>query len=492
MLESTLILRQQPPYRVVAARVALVTLLLLISCRLHAQQDNTLFFMHSLPQSNMVNPAVQIECKTFVGIPLLSSIHFNANSTGFSYNSFSPGATSVDLNRLTSGLFWWDYVTAEFHYNWIALGYRPNERDYYNFSVTEKVDMKLFFPKKLVMLARDGNTPYVGDEFTVRNPGINAFYYREFSFGYSRKMDSRLTLGAHAKVLFGMAGVFTRRRPIHLNVDGNTYNLNADWNLRADAAGPMTVGYDANGYVNSIGVGAISPVAFLLNFRNVGLASDLGFIYHADVLTWSGSVLDLGLIYWTAQTHRFRQDGSFVFSGATPANGTDPNAYIAMMRDSLNNQLRVKEAKGGFVSFLNPRAYVGATYPLSDHLNAGALLRTELYPGRPIMGTTLSLNAFGWKGFSGSVSYSAMNGSLRNIGLGFGVGSETFKIHLISDNVLAFFFPSSARNANIRFGMHLMLGCHEKKRSPSKSSYNGCGCFWQWDEGQKRRAAGVK
>jgi len=145
-----------------------------------------------------------------------------------------------------------------------------------------------------------------------------------------------------------------------------------------------------------------------------------------------------------------------------------------------------------FISFLNPRAYFGVTYPLRDHLNAGALVRTELYPGRPIVGTTVSLNTYGWKGFSGSLSYSAMNGSLKNVGLGFGVGSENFKIHLISDNVLAFFYPTSARNANIRFGMNLMFGCSKKKRKPSKSSYNGCGWLWQWDEGQKRRAAGVK
>ena len=79
-----------------------------------------------------------------------------------------------------------------------------------------------------------------------------------------------------------------------------------------------------------------------------------------------------------------------------------------MLRDSLSNQLRVKETKGGFISFLNPRAYFGVTYPLRDHLNAGALVRTELYPGRPIVGTTVSLNTYGWKGFSGSLSYSAM------------------------------------------------------------------------------------
>jgi len=448
--------------------------------------------MHSLPQSNFVNPAVQIKCRTYVGIPLLSSIHLNANSTGFSYNSFSPGAGSVDVGKLTSGLFWWDYVTLEFHYNWLAFGYRPNERDYFNFYVTEKIDLKLFFPKKLVLLATGGNTPFVGDEFTVRNPGVNASYYREFSFGYSRIMDKQLTLGAHAKLLFGMAGVFTRRRPIQATIDGTTYNLNASWNLRADASLPLNVGTDADGYVNSLSLGSISPLSFLLNFKNVGLATDLGFIYKGDVLTWSGSVLDLGLIYWRDQTHRFKQNGEFNFSGATPADGTDPEAYLNMLRDSLTNQLRASETSGGFITFLNPRAYFGATYPLSLKLNAGALVRTELYPGRPIVGATVSLNAFGWKGFSSSLSYSVMNGSFRNVGAGIGIGGETFQFHLISDNVMLFFFPETARTANLRLGFHLMFGCREKVKKPSKSNYNGRGCSWQWDDATRRKAAGRK
>ena len=222
----------------------------------------------------------------------------------------------------------------------------------------------------------------------------------------------------------------------------------------------------------------------------MGLAADLGFIYKGDELTWSGSVLDLGLIYWADKTHRFKQNGEFNFSGATPADGTDPDAYVDMIRDSLKNQMHVKEVSGGFVSFLNPRAYFGATYPLAPRLNAGALLRTELYPGRPILGATFSLNAFGWKGFSSSLSYSIMNGSMRNVGAGIGIGGETFQLHLISDNVMLFFFPETARTANLRLGLHLMLGCREKKKQPKKSNYNGCGCYWQWDAAAQRKAAG--
>lgn len=163
-----------------------------------------------------------------------------------------------------------------------------------------------------------------------------------------------------------------------------------------------------------------------------------------------------------------------------------------MMSDSLKNQLNAEEMSGGFISFLNPRAYFGATYPFAPKLNAGALVRTELYPGRPIVGATVSLNAFGWKGFSSSISYSVMNGSFRNVGVGIGVGGETFQFHLISDNLMLFFFPESARTANLRLGFHLMLGCKEKKKKPKKSNYSGCGCSWQWDDAARRKAAGVK
>ena len=34
-----------------------------------AQQANTLYLMHAVPQSNLLNPAVQIQCRYYVGIP---------------------------------------------------------------------------------------------------------------------------------------------------------------------------------------------------------------------------------------------------------------------------------------------------------------------------------------------------------------------------------------------------------------------------------------
>jgi ethanolamine ammonia-lyase large subunit len=65
---------------------------------LHAQQSNTFYLMHAVPQSNLLNPAVQIQCKYFIGIPVLSSIHLNYSNTAFTYNTLA-GTDSWNIEK---------------------------------------------------------------------------------------------------------------------------------------------------------------------------------------------------------------------------------------------------------------------------------------------------------------------------------------------------------------------------------------------------------
>jgi len=457
-------------------KVLLFIYLLTYSLLGFSQQDNTLFFLHNIPESNFINPAVQIKCDRYLGLPLLSTLHFNANSTGFSYKSFT--GSKLDVDKIVSKMHPWDYITTELHYTPLSLGFRYDKYQYISFAWTERVETKIFFPKKLFLLAKDGNTQYIGNGMSTRNPGVNAIYYREFSIGYSVLTPKDWYIGAHAKILFGLAGVFTRRKPIDLYTNKLTYNIDANWNPKINVSMPLDVVYNAEGYVNSVGLGSISPVGFLLNFKNQGLATDVGFIYEKDNITWSGSVLDLGLIWWHDQSHKFSNNGSFYFDGATVTDGLDVQSYLSNLRDSIKNQFRFKETKKGFVTLLNPKIYFGGTYPLYKTIKVGAHARTELYPGRPIVGLTLSAMAFSPKGSSISVNYSIMNGSFNNVGLGFGFGGEKFQFFILSDNVMAFLFPQSARNVNMRFGFNFFMGCTDKKKEYKFPKGSDRGCNW--------------
>ncbi|MDI3526810.1 MAG: hypothetical protein PWR03_993 [Tenuifilum sp.] len=452
----------------------------------YTQQSNSLFFMHRIPQSNFINPAVQIDCPFYVGLPLLSSLHLNFNSTGFSYNDIAGGA-SVNFSSLVSQMHSWDYLSGEFHYTPVSFGFMYDNERYFSFSWTERVESKMLVSKNLMSLFADGNTQYVGGGLSTANPGLNGFYYREFSFGYSQQLQNEMLVGLHAKVLFGLAGVFTRRNPVNIEVDALTYNIDASWNPQIDAAYPLSVTTDAAGNVTGVTAGQFSPLPFFLNFNNLGLAFDLGFVKPGDPITWSGSVLDLGFIWWLKNTNRFENDGHFVYRGATPADLANPDDYVAMLADSINNQIQFSHAPSSFVTFLNPKAYFGATYNLSQNLLAGAHLRAEWYPGRPVVGLTLSAIALANKGSSLALTYSVMNGSLRNVGAAFNLGGKRFQFYMLSDNILAAFYPEKARNANLRFGFNLFFGCTNKSRKPNAPPSMSGNCYWTWSLEQKRR-----
>jgi len=452
-----------------------------------AQQDNTLFLLHNIPQSNFTNPAVQIQCPVYVGVPLLSSVHFNVNSTGFSYGDVANGSGVANLNALVAGMHRWDFVSEEVHFTPVSFGFMYDRHQYISFAWTERVETKVFLPKKLLSLSVDGNTQYVGDELKTGNPGANAVYYREFSVGYSKKVNSGLILGVHGKLLFGLAGAFTRRRPVSVDVDAITHNIDAQWNPKVDVAYPLGVATDASGNVSNVTVGGFSPLNFFLNFGNQGIAADLGFIWQHDDVTWSGSLLDLGFIWWHKQTTRFENSGHFVYRGATPADLDNPDDYINQLGDSLNNQIQVEYSRKGFITLLNPKIYLGASYPVSERFNVGAHVRAEWYPGRPVMGITLSGMFFTKKGGSAALSYSVMNGSFINVGAGLGWGGQTFQFYVVSDNLMAALYPEKARNANLRFGFNLFFGCIEKKKKVEVPRGNGCGCYWSWDDKTRRK-----
>jgi hypothetical protein len=281
-------------------------------------------------------------------------------------------------------------------------------------------------------------------------------------------------------VLFGLAGVFTKRKPVSISTNPLTYDIDASWSPKINTSLPLNITPDANGYISrgDVSLGTISPLGFLLNFKNQGFATDFGFIYKEDKITWSGSILDVGLIWWHDQTNKFVNAGHFVFQGATLNDGMTAADYANSLRDSVQNQFRFKNTKNGFVTLLNPRVYFGGTYPILKQVKVGALARSEFYPGRPIVGVTLSATAFSQKGSTVSINYSIMNGSFNNLGVGFGLTGDKFQFFLLSDNTMAFFFPQSARNANLRFGFNFFIGCKEKKKKYKLPSGSDCGCHW--------------
>jgi len=430
--------------------------------------------MHELPQSNYLNPSIQPECKIFIGIPALTSIYLNASNTGFSYHDLSRAINSNSIEQFSNSLKSVNFATFELHLNLISVGIKYNEY-YFSFNIAEKINSQVFYPKLLADLAFNGNDQYAGETINTRGLGATAYHLREYSFGVAQEVDWDYMWGLKGKLLFGKANIITKKSTFSLSTEENTYDLLADWIYQVNTSFPLIVpnGNDVN--INDIGVGEVDPVKYLLNRKNLGFAFDFGFIYETDLLRWSGSIIDLGLIYWKSDVNKLKTNGTFAFDGVNINDNLGPDEFLEMIADSISNQLRVSSEKGSYFTSLPTKLYLGATYELHQNLNAGMLFRTEFFPRRPIASATVSLNTMRLKHFSGSVSYSIMNGSFNNIGLGLMLGKKSFNFHIISDNVLAFIWPNKAQTANIRIGMNLLFGCKEK---PKSFKYSGPGCYW--------------
>ncbi len=441
-----------------------------------SQQDNTLFFMHELPQANFVNPAVPSTCKLFIGFPALSSIAANYSNTAISMNDAltkRPGSDSLylDLDNVVSKVRGRELVTSDIDLTLFTLGIHVKQY-YLTFSINEKATSYNMIPADAMKLAWDGNTQFRGDQASMSGTRVNANNYHEFAFGASKDINSSWRLGIRAKVLFGLGNVSTPKTTGFLYTDNTTFALNMLLDSRVNTSLPIdSVSVDENGKVTGISFREDMTVKdYFLNFHNFGIGIDLGFIKQIDdITTLSGSLLDVGAIFWSKDVNKFYSDGQIAYPGL--GTGSDFES-LQQAFDTIQYMFTPVYKPNGFSSPLVPKLYVGMTRKVAGHLNAGMLIRTELYRNRLHPSLTVSANTFNYKTLNASVSYTVQNGEFTNIGAGIGLKAGPVHLHLISDNIPGLFMLDKTRNVNIRFGLSFVPGCDEKV-STKPSGPNG-------------------
>jgi len=282
--------------------------ILMISFSLKAQENQTLYYM-GLPQSRLMNPAMQSSCGFYLGLPGLSSVYFN-----YSNNSFSPddfvfkGGEYADslitilhpsyniddfLDKLPERM----YFSPETHVQLFAFGFRSKDI-YFTFDITEKANLFLSLPKDFMTLAFHGNSAFVGGTADFSDLTFDMTWYRQYAVSVSKKISKNLTFGAKGKVLFGKANLSLKNADLGITIDEGTaltHTLHSDISLNVSA--PLTVTTDAEGFIEDIDISEDMDtddgiLDFVLNTGNVGVAFDFGAVYNFDdYFTLSASIV---------------------------------------------------------------------------------------------------------------------------------------------------------------------------------------------------------
>lgn len=452
-------------------------------------QNNTLYFMHPVPQAIHTNPALYYNCRTYVELPVLSTIHYSFANTGFGYHDalhYGSGSNAdsllIDMDNLDRKMKKHNYLRNDATINILGAGFEILGKYYVHFNISNVTETRIGYPGDLAAL-KDGNWDIAGNQprdLNLSGLSVNATNYFQVAAGISMEYTSGLYVGITLKYLKGTGNITSQRTDLMISTEGDPIEVRANTDYSIRASFPVQIETDSQGYVDSLDFSnSFSNILddFILN-KNNGGAIDLGVIYEYDEqLTLAASLIDLGFIRWGSNTNRFDANAGVDFTGfdlrAYIDSGSSTDFFQAL-KDSVLESLQFETSTQPYSSGLNPKLYLGAYYKLYPKVRVSALLRAEFFDLRPHLALTLAGMYSPLPFLHGTLSYSIMNNKFDHLGFGLVVGNRVGQFYIVTDHIpfrwvqdtgTGAIWPYNARTANIRFGVNLVFGCEERERN---------------------------
>ncbi len=458
----------------------IITVVLLSVMAISASgQNNTLYNMNRIPQANMLNPAIQHPCNTYVEFPALGSVDFSLSNNAISFedaifvNPQQNDSLYFNLDGVENSLKDNNYIRAQLQYSIFGFGFRKKNW-YFTFNLSQKLDTRFSFTKDLITIYKgnwqyDQSHPEYGTsrEWDLSSLGVNATSYTEIAFGASKKIDNQLTVGARAKILLGNSAVETQSSDIKVTTSGTfPHQVTLSGNYEVNLTAPfMEVHTDENNHVDSIITNdELSVSDYIIN--GAGFGFDLGAIYKiSERFAVSASILDIGFIRWNDNTYNFKTEGEYSYDLV------DISEYLNFYEletfqeigDSLDVIFSPTNSSNNFTTWLIPKIHLGGNFYVSNFFDVGLLSRFEIFDKAIHPSLTLSSNLRFWKSWAVTLSYSMMENSYNNIGAGISMKVGPMQLYFVHDNMLgAPIYPTATKNLNFRFGINLLFGCSKK------------------------------
>lgn len=230
--------------------------------------------------------------------------------------------------------------------NWIGIGHRLISR------------ASIQFPEILARLVFYGNKPFIGKKIDL-NTRFEGIAYQEFyaQLGFQWKSVPSLSLGIKFKILDGFTGINTAKNEASLYTNPVNYNLSGKINYLVNAT-PITLG---------------KP------FSNLGAAIDVGVEYQHDRVSFSGAIIDLGMIKWN-ESRQLSLDKNISFEGLPLLKaGESIDANFNLWIDSLKKEWMPDWKKRTSIRFLPFKIFLNSRYSISNSSHLSAFLFVETF-----------------------------------------------------------------------------------------------------------------
>lgn len=436
---------------------------------LNAQNNLTMYNMHTLPQQISTNPSQTSDSRFFIGVPGLSSTHFIFGNDGFKIKQVISVNDSNQLEfntmKFYNALNENNIIGLDVNYDLFYMGFKLR-KSFLAVSLGERLKTQFSFPKDFFGLLLIGNAgSNLGQDLNFKF-GADAMLYNDLGVSWSRgfKKD-KLRLGAKFSYINGLVNINTEKSDIIFNTNTDDFHYTISTDIKVNTSCIMDTLNSTFKYRR------IDPN--LLKGQNRGMGLSFGATYNIlPKLTISGSILNLGFINWNENVQNYQtanpsQKVEFYGFDLNRLFGdsSDTKAYMNELKDSLLDKFKLTKTNKAYQTSLPSTFYFGGNIWITKRHNFGVLFYGSYFQKKLNPAITLSFNAKFTKAFGLSVSYSMINKSFVNGGVGLTLNGGPLQFYLVADNILGIIQYRNANTIDIRAGINLTFLRKDKKVS---------------------------
>ena len=473
----------------------LIIIFFILSLAAQSQNSRILYFMN-LPQNRVLNPALRPPDSMNIALPA-SGFALSLNNNFLNFSDFVTHGRNDSLitflhpdfntDKFLNGIRRQNSVDFDLSVQLLGLGFRTGKTGYLFFDINEKVQARTVIPGDLFELALKGNESFAGRYIDLSALKADIKNYHEFGLGYSRDITKRLRAGVKGKILLGMFSTTLTNKSLGIKVNED-YSHVFDADAAINFSAPVTVVREGNDIKDlQYEEDYFRNTWLLKGKKNPGFAIDAGVTYSlTEKLELSAAITDLGLIRWRNNVTNLLSRNQFEFNGIDMTGVINGNETFEQagreLLDSLKDSFLPIELHESFTSFTPSTLNMAAGYRVSKNFEFGVLSSSRFMGGQVKQSLTMSANMNLGSSLLASVSYTASNHRVDNIGAGLALRLSVLQFYIMSDRIPLYWnkiytdsgnnnhhgfvpVPANLNTFDLRFGMNLVFG-HRKKKVP--------------------------
>lgn len=449
-----------------------------------AQYLRTSYFMEGASTRVQMNPGLQ-PTRGYLNLPLIGSFNVTANTNSLGINDFmeitKDGNDFLNNNKLYNSLQQDNRLNMNLNTNILSFGWIKG-KNFWSVNAGLRMDIGAQINKDMFRMMREMNgfdiESVAGSKqsYKMGNQSINLNAYAEVGLGLSRRITEKLTVGARAKMLLGLARTEVNIEQFDLdldipevpNVEGMTqeelmnyefsesdwYGKGYSYNAKANVVTTLKGGgmtFDNNNMINGFDLDASS-----FGIAGTGFGIDLGASYSIlKNLTVSAAVLDLGVMKWNKNNTTMATAKA---NDNVEINADNYEQYIGGDLLSLDRFAFEKDENADYKTStkLSTTVLLAAEYGLlNNKLSVGAVYSSRFVQPKTQTELTFLATLRPSNAFNAAISYSPILSGGKSFGLALKLGP----IFAGTDYM---YFGGNSKTINGFIGLSLPLGGKRK------------------------------